>query len=166
MTHKEFLDLSGADPSEAFARSLIELCGTTGPVFVYNAGFENRIMRELAARFPLYAPGLQAIIDRVVDLLPIARSRYYHPDQHASWSIKAVLPTVCPDLAYDNLDGVQDGQAAQQAFLEAMAPQTTAERKSEIEQQLLAYCQLDTLAMVRLWQFFSGTDVPALVDAE
>jgi len=41
-------------------------------------------------------------------------------------------------------------------FLEAVAPTTTAERKAEIQQQLLAYCQLDTLAMVRIWEFFTG----------
>lgn len=156
MGHKEFLDLSGDDPSEAFARSLIESCGTAGPVFVYNAGFENGVMRSLAERFPLLSPGLLAIIDRVVDLLPIARNRYYHPNQHGSWSIKAVLPAVCPDLTYDSLEGVQDGMAAQGAFLEAMAPETTPERKVEIERQLLAYCELDTLAMVRLWEFFRG----------
>ncbi len=156
IAHREFLDLSGEDPGEAFARALIDYCGTAGPVFVYNAAFENRIMRELAMRFPLLGPDLQDIIDRVVDLLPIARKRYYHPDQHGSWSIKVVLPAVCPDLAYGALDGVQDGQAAQGAFLEAMALTTTPERKTEIERQLLAYCELDTLAMVRLWEFFRG----------
>ncbi len=157
MEHKEFLDLSGDDPGEAFASSMIKSCGTTGPVFVYNASFENGVMRGLAERFPHHSSDLQAIIDRVVDLLPIARSRYYHPSQHGSWSIKAVLPAVCPDLAYDSLEGVQDGMAAQGAFLEAMAPETTPERKTEIEQQLLAYCELDTFAMVRLWEFFKGS---------
>ena len=159
MTHREFLDLSGEDPGEAFARALIDYCGAAGPVFVYNAAFENRIMRELANRFPRLAPDLQAIINRVVDLLPVARNRYYHPDQHGSWSIKAVLPTVCPDLGYDTLDGVQDGQAAQQAFLEAMAPETASDRKIEIKRQLLAYCKLDTLAMVLLWEFFRGESI-------
>jgi hypothetical protein len=165
ITHKEFLDLTGEDPSEAFATSLIENCGTTGPVFVYNAGFENGVMRRLAERFPDLSSDLQAIIDRVVDLLPIARSRYYHPDQHGSWSIKAVLPTVCPDLAYESLDGVQDGMAAQGAFLEAMAAETTPERKVDIERQLLAYCKLDTLAMVRLWEFFRGRNDGLQIDA-
>lgn len=156
ITHKEFLDLTGEDPSEAFARALISYCGATGPVFAYNAGFENGVMRGLAERLPHLSSGLLAIVDRVVDLLPIARNRYYHPDQHGSWSIKAVLPTVCPDLAYASLDGVQHGQAAQAAFLEAMSSGTSPERKVEIERQLLAYCKLDTLAMVRLWEFFSG----------
>jgi len=40
---------------------------------------------------------------------------YYHPDQHGSYSIKAVLPTVAPELDYGELDEVQDGTAAQLA---------------------------------------------------
>jgi hypothetical protein len=159
LKHREFLDLSGGDPSETFARALIKNCGTAGPVFVYNAGFENRIMRELAGRYPGMAPALNAIIDRVVDLLPIARKRYYHPAQHGSWSIKAVLPCICPDLGYDQLDGVADGGMAQTAFLEAIDADTPPERRSAIEHQLLDYCQLDTLAMVRLREFFGGPDI-------
>ena len=46
---------------------------------------------------------------------------------------------------------------AMDAFLEAIARQTSAARKDEIEQQLLAYCALDTYAMVRLWAEFSGS---------
>lgn len=45
------------------------------------------------------------------------------------------------------------------AYLEALDPQTSAVRKREIEQQLLAYCTLDTLALVRLWSAFTGKPV-------
>jgi hypothetical protein len=93
-----------------------------------------------------------------VDLLRVAEQRYYHPDQRGSWSIKKVLPTVASDLRYDALTGVQDGGMAMNAFLEAISSSTTIPRKAEIEQQLLKYCGLDTYAMVRLWQFFSGRD--------
>ena len=41
-------------------------------------------------------------------------------------------------------------------FREAIHPQTTPERKKEIKRELLAYCRLDTFAMVRLWQVFGG----------
>ncbi|MCE9519714.1 MAG: DUF2779 domain-containing protein [Verrucomicrobia bacterium] len=161
-----FLDLSGNDPSEPFAKALISACGKKGPVFVYNATFETSRIRELAERFPDLADSLLAINARVVDLLPIARNRYYHPSQQGSWSIKAVLPAVAPELNYDNLTGVQDGGMAQEVFREAIQDETSAERKREIEQQLLAYCRLDTFAMVRLWQFFSGRDEPALQDVD
>lgn len=153
---KSFLDLSGNDPSKAFAESLIAACEERGPVFVYNAGFETTRIRELGDRFPRLKKKLLAINDRVVDLLRIAEQRYYHPSQQGSWSIKKILPAVAPELCYGDLEGVQDGGMAMDAFIEAISKGTTASRKSKIEKQLLDYCNLDTYAMVRLWQFFSG----------
>ena len=60
-------------------------------------------------RHPAFAVELHAIADRLVDLLPIARANYYHPAQKGSWSIKAVLPTIAPDLDYAALGEVSDG---------------------------------------------------------
>ena len=156
LAHDAFLDLSGKDPAKSFAEALIVACGERGPIFVYNAGFETARIRELSERFPRLAKALMALNERVVDLLPVARDHYYHPSQQGSWSIKAVLPALCPDLSYGDLDGVQDGGLAMDAYLEALAPQTRVERKAEIERQLRAYCALDTFAMVRMWSAFTG----------
>lgn len=156
--HHEFLDLSREDPTESFAKALIGFCGTSGPIYVYNAAFERRIMRETGARHPRFAPALEALCLRLVDLEPIARQHYYHPQQHGSWSLKAVLPAICPDLSYKDLEGVANGNMAQQAFQIAINPSTTPERRREIETQLLAYCRLDTFALLRLWQYFSGQE--------
>ncbi|MBW6495455.1 MAG: DUF2779 domain-containing protein [Burkholderiaceae bacterium] len=151
-----FIDLSGADPSEAIAEALIAACGEREPIFAYSAGFEKARIRELAARVERLATPLLAINERIVDLLPIAKERYYHPSQQGSWSIKKVLPAVAPDLSYGDLDGVNHGAGAIVAYLEAVDPDTSEERKVEIARQLREYCSLDTLAMVRLWQFLSG----------
>jgi hypothetical protein len=152
LEHAEFLDLSGKDPSKPFAEALIQACGIKGPVFVYNAGFEKARIKELAGRLPRLASALLAINERVVDLLPIAQAHYYHPSQQGSWSIKAVLPAVCSELKYSDLDGVKDGGMAMAAYAEAIHPDTTAEQREEIQRQLLTYCALDTLAMHRLWK--------------
>lgn len=156
MHHDAFLDVSGADPTRALAESLIAAMGRDGTVFAYNAGFEGRVLRELGQRFPDLAPALTAIAERIVDLLPVAKAHFYDPSQHGSWSLKAVLPAACPELSYEALDGVADGMMAGEAFREAIAPGTTAERRAELERQLLDYCHLDTLAMVRLWEVFRG----------
>lgn len=159
LSQDSFLDLSGHDPSFPFAEALIAACGSHGPIFVYNASFEKSRIRELAQRFPRLAPALLALNERIVDLHPVAHKHYYHPNQHGSWSIKHLLPAICPDLRYSALDGVQDGAMAMTAFLEAIAPASPPARKAEIQHQLLAYCALDTYAMVRLWSTLSGRDI-------
>jgi hypothetical protein len=151
-----FLDVTGENPCRAFAESLVALCGDVGPVYVYNAGFETSRMHDLARMLPDLADSLQAIVERVVDLLPVARECYYHPSQQGSWSIKKVLPAVVPELRYDELEGVQDGGMAMDAFVEAIHANTTDQRREQIQMQLLAYCAMDTYAMVKLWQVFSG----------
>lgn len=160
LAHAEFLDLSGQDPSRAFAQALVAACGERGPVFVYNAAFEQTRLKELAERFPRLRRELLAIDSRIVDLLPVARAHYYHPSQQGSWSIKAVLPALCPGPRHAELEGVQDGGMAMQAYLEALAPATSQARKDQIRRQLLDYCALDTLAMVRLWSAFTGNPIP------
>lgn len=154
VSHQEFLDLSGNDPSRLFAEALIDTCKEVKTIYVYNAGFENGRLKELALRFPDLKMGLEGIIDRVVDLLPIVRQHYYHPSQQGSWSIKKVLPAIAPDLNYSDLEGVSDGSLAMEAFKEAISKETAIERKSQIELQLKRYCELDTFAMVRLWLRF------------
>ena len=115
-------------------------------------------IKDLARMYPSLSTKLLSINERVEDMLPIAREYYYHPSQQGSWSIKKLLSAAVPELRYDVLDGVQDGNMAMAAFLEAINPDTAIERKEEIKQQLLAYCELDTYAMVRLWQVFSGVE--------
>lgn len=159
MDHREFLDLSGYDPSRGFADALLAAVGKRGSILVYNQGFEGRIVKELALRYKDLAKPLASVAERFVDLLPITRENYYHPAMKGSWSIKAVLPTIAAELDYAGLDEVQDGGGAQWAFVEAIAPETTAERKKELSRALLAYCERDTEAMVRLTKFLlSGTN--------
>ena len=154
--HAGFLDLSGEDPTRAFAAQLIETLGRRGPIFVYNQAFEGRIIRELAARYPDLAPDLQSLLPRLVDLLPIARDNYYHPQMKGSWSIKDVLPTIAPELDYADLKEVQDGGGAQQAYLEAISKETTARRRTALRKALLRYCGRDTEALVVLARFLAG----------
>ncbi len=149
-----FLDLSGALPARSVAESLLAAVGIAGPVFMYTR-YEKQCLATLGALCPDLAAPLDAVATRLVDLHPIARRSYYHPAMLGSWSIKALLPAIAPDLDYAQLDGVRDGGGAQLAFVEATAPGTSATRQSELRQQLLRYCAHDTLAMVRVAQFLA-----------
>lgn len=154
LTHKEFLSKTSADPRRGFIESLLKALGKSGPIFVYNASFENSCLRALAEIFPDLAPNTQRVVDRVVDLLPIARDCYYHPDMLGSWSIKAVLPTIAPSLSYSNLE-VSDGGMAQDAFA-VMLKTNTPNARDKLANALLAYCKQDTYAMVLLAEVLSS----------
>lgn len=155
LTHAMFLDVSGNDPRRNCAEQMLAVLGTTGPIFVYFESFEKSRITELAALFPDLAESLLAVNARIVDLLPITRVNYYHPDMQGSWSIKAVLPTIAPDLRYDLLT-VGNGGDAQVAFREILHPNTAVKRRQELTVGLTEYCTLDTLAMVRLAWFLQG----------
>jgi len=151
----EFLDLSGDNPMRALAERMIHDLGGQGPVLVYTS-YERRIISALAAHFGDLADALVAINERLVDLHPVTRANYYHPDMLGSWSIKAVLPTVAPDMDYAQLEGIHEGTEASLAYLEAIEPAIDAQRQAALRESLIRYCHFDTLAMVRLVWFFEG----------
>jgi hypothetical protein len=151
--HAEHLSLSAEPPMRGVAESLLAALGTAGPIVVYTP-YERRVLEELAARYPDLAAPLGALAARIVDLHPPTRRHYYHPAMHGSWSIKAVLPTVAPDLSYAALGEVKDGFAAQRAYFEAVDARTPDARRAALRRALLDYCRQDTLALVRLVEFF------------
>jgi hypothetical protein len=155
LDHAEFLDLSGAPPMRALAEALVRTLENAGPVLMYT-NYERGVIEDLAAMHPDLAAPLQSIVERLVDLHPVTRANYYHPDMLGSWSIKAVLPTIAPDMDYASLEGIHEGTEASAAYLEAIRPQTKPERRDELRRDLLRYCRQDTEAMVRLVHFFSG----------
>lgn len=160
VTQSGWLAEGSGDPRRGFVESLLEAIGPSGPVLVYNAGFERSRLVELAETFPEHAAALGSIIQRLVDLLPIARANYYHPDMRGSWSIKYVLPTIAPELDYSELE-VAHGGMAQEAFGRLLDPGLDAAERQRLRNALLEYCGRDTLAMVELAHFFEGRRPPA-----
>ncbi|HMM53336.1 MAG TPA: DUF2779 domain-containing protein, partial [Burkholderiaceae bacterium] len=153
----EFLDLSGADPSRPCAEALVRELPAEGPVIAWNAQFERGVIERLANRYPDLAQPLRSIAARLFDLLPVVRAHYYHPDMRGSRSIKAVLPTIGAGLDHAELGEVQDGTAAQAAYLEAVSEGTAEERKKELGEGLRRYCGMDVRGMVGLVGFLVNT---------
>ena len=152
----EYLAIESFGNFAALARALLDAMPATGPVFAYNAAFERAVLEGLANRLPDRAQALRDLAERLVDLLPITRDAYYHRDMKGSWSIKAVLPTIAPGLAYGDLEDVQESGAAQLAFVELRDPALTADRRERLAQALRAYCRRDTLGLVVLRRFLCG----------
>ncbi len=155
ITHHEFLNVDGNDPRRACAEALIELIPEGATIIAYFASFERGVLRELAEAFPDLTSRLEAMAEATVDLLPVARNHWYHRDQRGSWSIKAVLPTIAPELDYGAL-AVKHGGDAQAAWFEAADPACDPERRKALEEGLRAYCARDTWAMVTVARALAG----------
>jgi len=159
--HTEFLDLSGENPVRACAEGLLRALESTGPVFAYHASFEKEVIGSLAKRFPDLHGELIAVRKRFFDLEDTIREFYYHPAMKGSCSLKEVLPTIAPDLDYSTLEEVQNGDGAQEAYVNAIDPAVSPGRKEELAQRLLTYCGLDTWAMVVMAWYLEGRGRPS-----
>ena len=154
LKHKEFLAVSGKDPRRKIAESLCENIPKNVCVLAYNKQFECGQLKKLARQFPDLSTHLLNIKDNVKDLLvPFRKGAYYNKAMGGSFSIKSVLPAIFPNdpsLDYHNLNGVQNGTDAMTIFplIKDMPP-----KEQEITRNnLLRYCELDTFAMVKVWQ--------------
>ena len=149
--HKEYLAEadSDIDPRNAFVKQLIQDCGTSGDVLVYNVGFERGKLNDLIELYPLYAIKINNIINRLKDLMtPFQKRWYYTPEMKGSYSIKYVLPALVPELSYQDLE-IQEGGTASSTFTQMVL----GAFKGDIEKtkkDLLEYCKLDTYAMVKI----------------
>ena len=151
LEHFEFLADVGADPRYELALNLIKFIPQDACVLAYNMSFEKRVIRQLALNYPQISNELMAIHDNIKDLMaPFASKSYYHPKMQGSYSIKYVLPALVPEFesAYKDLNLIHNGGEAMQAY-EGMAYMLADEREA-YKKALLAYCKLDTLAMVKV----------------
>jgi hypothetical protein len=149
LLHGDHLETEGQDSRRPFAECLLDAVAGEGPILIYSP-YERRILERLTVVFPDLGVEVRAVIDRMLDLLPLMRAHYYHPAMKGSWSIKAVLPTLAAELSYADVGEVQDGEAAQIAYWALLQPETDPGRRRELDEALRRYCALDTLAMVRV----------------
>lgn len=147
------------DPRPMLAARLVEACGNVGTVIGYNTGFESRCLAQLASAVPAQRLALEEIQRRLFDLLPVVRDHVYHPAFQGSFSLKSVLPVLVPALSHGRLAGVQRGDEAS-ALLGRLLFESRwgAEEQEARREELRRYCELDTLALVRLLERLRALD--------
>lgn len=155
--HKEFLaEVGDKDFIRHFAESMIKDMPKNGSVIIYNKSFEPARNNEIAKMYPDLKEEMDRLNSNMVDFLePFKQRKYYTKEMHGSASIKAVLPALYPndpELDYHNLPVVHNGGEASEAFLSLK--EKTQEEQEIIRHGLLVYCELDTFAMVKLWEKF------------
>ena len=157
LTHKEFLaDINDEDFIRHFAESLIKDIPDNGSVIIYNKSFEPARNNEISKMYPEYKEDMDRINSNMVDfMVPFFKHWYYVKEMEGSYSIKYVLPALYPNdpsLDYHNLELIHNGEEASTSFLD-MRDKSKDEIK-KIRESLLKYCELDTYAMVKIYEKF------------
>ena len=150
--HYEFLAEPGTDYRRPLAEALCEYIPENVCTLAYHMSFEQLRLAELADLYDDLHDHLMSIRDNMKDLeIPFSKHYYYCKEMQGRSSIKKVLPALCPgdpELDYTALEGVHKGDEASRAF-KAMA-RMSEEDDAVTRKQLLDYCCLDTLAMVKV----------------
>ena len=150
--HFEYLGDGKTDPRPELIKQLLACLPPEGSVFVYYMPFERSRLQELAEQFPRYRKQLNAICERLVDLIVPFRNRYvYDYRMNGSACIKSVLPALFPELDYSELS-INNGGMASLAYLD-LSCLTNKTEIAMIRENLLEYCKLDTWAMVKLYEY-------------
>ena len=137
------------DPRLGLITQMIAETNEAQTILVYNKTFEKKRIEEMIRDFPHYAEQLQSIIDRMKDLMyPFQKKHYTTEALGKYYSIKVVLPALCPDVSYNELE-ISNGMDASNQFLDLYYC-TDENHIANTRQHLLKYCHLDTLAMVRI----------------
>jgi hypothetical protein len=147
--HYSFLGDPEKDPRREFMESLLERITPRGDILVYNRPYETGRLKEVAADFPEYSPEIKKIIPRLKDLMkPFQYRHYYTPRMKGSYSLKNILPALVPELSYEGME-ISSGFEAMKAF-GSMREMTGKKAIERTRKNLLEYCRLDTLGLVRI----------------
>ena len=152
LKHYEFIADINKDPRRSIAESLIKNLPKSGTIMAYNQSFEMSRIKDLAEHCPDIATDLLNLNSRFLDLIvPFRGGGYYHHEFGGGFSIKKVLPALCPDdekLDYNKLE-ISNGGMASGAYKEMRSQ--TKEEISLTRKKLFDYCWLDTYAMYAIY---------------
>ena len=157
LEHKEFLaEVGDENMIRNFAESMVNDISEEGSVLVYNKKFEMGINNKIKEQFSDLKNEIDRINKNIIDIMePFNDRNYYTKEMKGHYSIKYVLPALYPDdpeLDYSKLPLIHDGGEALTAFL--TLKDKSPKKQKEIREALLKYCELDTYAMVKIWEKF------------
>ncbi len=150
--HHEYLSETAVKP-EALVKNLRKYIGNKGSVVSWHASYENSKIGELQAIYPEYKSFLESLKNRSADLESVFIKAYFDYAFGGSTSIKKVLPVLIPsdpELDYSVLD-ISNGTQAMEAW-KTLIQSNDINKKYNIKKNMLKYCRLDTLAMVRIFE--------------
>jgi hypothetical protein len=153
LEHYEFLARhADKNPIPDLLAQMKREIGDTGSVIVWYKPFETSRNREMAKMYPEYSDFLLHVNERVYDLMDVFSKQYHvHPMFLGKTSIKYVLPVLVPELSYKSM-AIQNGGIACLRWFQMATGTVPSDEGDDIYKNLLKYCELDTLAMYKIYE--------------
>ena len=148
--HYSYIYGGKCHPFLELASTLKKEMGDEGSVISWNASFEKERNKDVAEFLPEFSGFFLNINRRTYDLMPIFKSMYTDYRFKGGTSLKTVLPVLVPELSYAVLE-IQGGGEASSALYNLV--KGNIKKPESVRKHLTEYCKLDTLAMVRIYEF-------------
>jgi hypothetical protein len=154
LEHSSYLAEDGSkNPVPDLTEQLMREIGPDGSVIVWYDAFEGSRNREMGEMPPYQREFYRRLNARMFDLMLIFKDGLYvDAGFRGSYSLKRVLPVLAPQLRYNDLS-IKNGRAASEGWYHMTFEGITEIEREQIHGNLLQYCHLDTLAMVKILQF-------------
>ena len=149
LKHISFIAETGKDPRNSIINEMKKDLGGKGTILAWSQGFEKGVIKDLVEFNSDIEVWADKILLRFNDLLiPFKRFNYYSSSQNGSASLKDVLPAIT-NMSYKGLE-IANGSDASGAYLKLCTGNVSEPEKKVILKQLEKYCELDTLAEVKI----------------
>jgi len=148
--HVDYLAEGGRDCRRELLERLLGDLGEEGSVVVYSS-YEMTQLNALAKLYPDLLPAVESVVSRLFDLEKVIKAHVSHPLFRGRSSLKVTLPVIVPEYEgkYAGM-AVSDGGQASARFSTISQGGLPEDELARLRQELLDYCELDTLAMLEL----------------
>jgi predicted RecB family nuclease len=152
-THSSiFIDYT-KDERRTFAEQLIDHSKPYASILVYDGTMEKMVINNLIRLFDDLKADLEELKNKFIDLFEVfLEFSYYHPAFKTNFSLKTVSGIVLNDVHYSKITSGLEAMA----YYDNFRNETKTVEREIIKQELIDYCQTDTLATFKLAEFLQG----------
>ena len=138
------------DDRRQFAELLLENTKGFESILVYDGTMEKMVINGLIKLFADLKPDLEHLKTKFIDIFDIfLEFSYYHPAFKTNFSLKTVAGVLLEDINYSKITSGLEAMA----YFDQQRLETNLTEKEIIKQELINYCQTDTLATYQLVDF-------------
>lgn len=147
-----FIDYSG-DERKHFAEQLIEQSLSLRSILVYDGTMEKMVINNLIKLFPEFKPELEDVKNKFVDVFDIfLEFSYYDPAFKTNFTLKTVSNILLDNVIYSKITSGLEAMA----YYDRYRTETNFIDKETLKEELISYCQTDTLATYKLVEFLKN----------